>query len=192
MEENYIKIPNWIRKLEKLTYGQKIFYGVLLSFSNQEGYCYASNQYLADEMGTSKDVIIRWLSVLKKNNLIKIEIERDDKKEIISRKIFILGYVKEESEEIDNEKELSENFDLIWKEYPRKEGKNSAFKHYKAWKKGKKYSGKTIKLTNKQMWYAVQKYKEVIEKNKIEPKYIKMGSTFFNEAIYEYVEDVQN
>lgn len=190
MEENYIKIPSWILSKD-FTYGQKLLYGVINSLSNDKGYCYASNQYLAEILNTSKNTIANMLLVLKKNNLIKIEIERDAKKEIISRKIFVLGYVKEESEEIDFEKELSKSFDLIWKEYPRKEGKNSAFKHYKSWIKGKKYSGKTIKLTNKQMWYAVQKYKATIEKNKTEYQYIKMGSTFFNEAIYEYIEDVQ-
>lgn len=84
--------------------------------------------------------------------------------------------------------ELADNFDKIWKIYPRKDGKNTAFNHYKTWLKGKKYAGRTVKLTNKQMWYATKKYANLIEKNKIEKQYIKMGSTFFNEAIMEYVE----
>ena len=49
--------------------------------------------------------------------------------------------------------------------------------------------GKTIKLTNRQMWFATKKYADSIEKNKTEKQYIKMGSTFFNEAIMEYVEE---
>ena len=84
---------------------------------------------------------------------------------------------------------MAENFEKIWNLYPRKEGKNSAFNHYKAWLKGKKYAGKTIKLTNRQMWFATKKYADSIEKNKTEKQYIKMGSTFFNEAIMEYVEE---
>lgn len=87
--------------------------------------------------------------------------------------------------------ELSNNFDKIWQEYPRKEGKNSAFKYYKKWLKGKMYAGKRIKLTNKQMWYATKKYAEITEENKTERQFIKMGSTFFNEAIMEYVEEIQ-
>lgn len=87
------------------------------------------------------------------------------------------------------EKELAENFEKIWNLYPRKEGKNSAFNHYKAWLKGKKYAGKTVKLTNRQMWFATKKYANSIEKNKTERQYVKMGSTFFNEAIMEYVEE---
>ena len=80
-------------------------------------------------------------------------------------------------------KELADNFDKIWKIYPRKDGKNTAFNHYKSWLKGKQYAGRIIKLTNKQMWLATKKYADLIE------QYIKMGSTFFNEAIMEYVED---
>ena len=72
--------------------------------------------------------------------------------------------------------------------YPRKESKNSAFNHYKAWLNGKKYAGKKIKLTNKQMWYATKKYAEEVKKEKKEKQFIKQGSTFFNEAIMEYVD----
>ena len=36
------------------------------------------------------------------------------------------------------------------------------------------------------MWYAIRIYQCNIKKNKIEKQYIKMGSTFFNEAIFEY------
>ena len=84
---------------------------------------------------------------------------------------------------------LAEDFDKIWDIYPRKDGKNTAFKHYKAWLSGKKYAGRTVKLTNKQMWLAVKKYSDLMEKTKTDKQYIKMGSTFFNEAIMEYVEE---
>ena len=33
--------------------------------------------------------------------------------------------------------ELADNFDKIWKLYPRKDGKNTAYRHYKAWLEGK-------------------------------------------------------
>lgn len=84
------------------------------------------------------------------------------------------------------EDKLLSDFEQIWNIYPRKEGKNSAFSHYKSWIKGKKYAGKTIKLNNKQMWYAVKKYADEVKN--IEKKYIKMGSSFFNEKIMDYVE----
>lgn len=36
------------------------------------------------------------------------------------------------------------------------------------------------------MWYAVKVYKFELKENKQDAKYTKMGSTFFNEAIFEY------
>lgn len=89
----------------------------------------------------------------------------------------------------DEEQKLAEDFEKIWEIYPRKEGKNTAFKHYKSWLKGKKYAGKTIKLSNVQMWFAVKKYADMLIATKTEKQYIKMGSTFFNEAILEYVDN---
>lgn len=92
-------------------------------------------------------------------------------------------------EQEESLKELADNFDKIWKIYPRKDGKNTAFNHYKAWLKGKKYAGRTIKLTNRQMWLATKKYADLMKEKNTEKQYVKMGSTFFNEAIMEYVED---
>jgi len=90
------------------------------------------------------------------------------------------------------DEQLANDFDKIWRIYPRKDGKNTAFNHYKSWLKGKKYAGRTVKLTNRQMWYATKKYADLMEQNKTEKQYIKMGSTFFNEAIMEYVEVENN
>ena len=39
------------------------------------------------------------------------------------------------------------------------------------------------------MWLAVKKYADLMEEKQTEKQYIKMGSTFFNEAIMEYVEE---
>lgn len=87
----------------------------------------------------------------------------------------------------ERESFLSENFEKIWQIYPRKEGKAKAFKSYTTWLKGKKVCGKNRKLTNKQMWYAVKKYAE--ESKEKEKTFIKMGSTFFTDAILDYVEE---
>lgn len=95
---------------------------------------------------------------------------------------------EKQDEEEGSTKELADNFDKIWQIYPRKDGKNTAFNHYKAWLKGRNYAGRIVKLDNKQMWYATKKYADLVAKNKTEKQYIKMGSTFFNDAIMEYVE----
>ena len=95
---------------------------------------------------------------------------------------------EKQDEEEGSIKELADNFDKIWQIYPRKDGKNTAFNHYKAWLKGRNYAGRIVKLDNKQMWYATKKYADLVKENKTEKQYIKMGSTFFNDAIMEYVE----
>lgn len=95
---------------------------------------------------------------------------------------------EKQDEEEGSIKELADNFDKIWQIYPRKDGKNTAFNHYKAWLKGRNYAGRIVKLDNKQMWYATKRYADLVAKNKTEKQYIKMGSTFFNDAIMEYVE----
>ena len=40
------------------------------------------------------------------------------------------------------------------------------------------------------MYYAVQKYKKECETSKKEIEYIKHGDTFFNKAILDYVEEI--
>lgn len=84
---------------------------------------------------------------------------------------------------------LLDHFELIWKEYPNKKGKTKALEYYFQWIKGRKISGVTQKLTDKQMYYAVKRYKKECEKNNIEQQYIKHGDTFFNKAILDYIEN---
>lgn len=96
--------------------------------------------------------------------------------------------INNSDDDTKKESELLENFELIWQIYPRKEEKNTAFTHYKSWLKGKKYAGKKVKLSNKQMWLAVNRYNNYIEDNKVERQFIKKGSNFFKETIMEYVE----
>lgn len=88
----------------------------------------------------------------------------------------------------NKEQQLLEDFEKIWQIYPRKEGKSKAFAKYKIWLKGKKVLNETIKLTNKQIWFAVKKYAD--ESKEKEKTFIKMGSTFFADAILDYVEDL--
>ena len=77
-----------------------------------------------------------------------------------------------------------------WNEYPRKDDKAKAFKHYKAWIEGKKKSvfGKR-KLTNEQILDAVDRYNDYLRKNNIPREYTKMGGTFFNEGLLNFIEE---
>lgn len=94
----------------------------------------------------------------------------------------------EDEQDINSKKnQLAEDFEKIWNIYPRKEGKSKAFKNYTSWLKGRKVLNKTVKLTNKQIWFAVKRYAE--ESKEKEKTFIKMGSTFFADALLDYVEE---
>ena len=66
---------------------------------------------------------------------------------------------------------LEASFNTLWAEYPNKDGRKSAFNHFKASIKG----GATPERIQK----AIKNYKDHIKANKKE-KYTKNGSTFFN------------
>lgn len=93
------------------------------------------------------------------------------------------------SKDDDTKKELKKHFKLIWDIYPHKLGKAKAEEYFFKWVKGRKINDTTIKLTDKQMYLAVKKYKKECEDKQIEQQYIKHGDTFFNKAILDYVEN---
>lgn len=88
----------------------------------------------------------------------------------------------------DEEDDFRHDFEILWEHYPRKEGKLKAYQHYKSWMKGKSTSFGKIKLTNEQMLSAIEEYCRVLgERGTKEKRYIKMGDTFFNNDILDYL-----
>lgn len=90
---------------------------------------------------------------------------------------------KDIKEKYKKESDLRHDFEMIWSEYPRKHGKDTAFNAYKkAIEKG---------TTNEAILNGVRKYAEYIRINKIEQQFIKHGSTWFNQHCWddEYVID---
>lgn len=70
------------------------------------------------------------------------------------------------------QKQLEEDFDKLWKLYPRKEGKKKAYEAYKrAIKQG---------VTNKEIQAGIVNYLKQIKIQGTDKKYIKQGSTWFN------------
>ena len=92
---------------------------------------------------------------------------------------------------VNNElEELKKNFEIIYKSYPKKVGKTKAFESYKAFvTTGKVVNGTKHKLTNRQMWSAIARYKRQLEQNETEKQFIKNFDTFMNKAILDYVEE---
>ena len=87
--------------------------------------------------------------------------------------------------EINKESQLENDFEELWKLYPRKAGKAKAFKAYKsAIKQG---------ATNEQIRQGILNYIQWIKEHKTQAEYIKHGSTFFNERCWndELGSDIQ-
>ncbi len=77
-----------VRYDKELKANEKLLFSEITALANKYGYCTASNGYLADLYSVKKTTISHWLIHLKEKNYISIEIERNDKKEIVSRKIY--------------------------------------------------------------------------------------------------------
>lgn len=73
-----------------------------------------------------------------------------------------------------NDQLLEERFEKIWSEYPRKQGKKDALRHYKAWIKA------SSNHTDEYLLDKLEKYKAYLKANNTELRYVQKGSTWFN------------
>ncbi len=92
-EENrinyYAIIPAPVRYDKRLKSSEKLLYGEITALANKCGYCYAQNKYFAELYNVTIGTVSKWLSHMQKLGYIIIEIIRNNKKEIISRHIYI-------------------------------------------------------------------------------------------------------
>ena len=91
-EENvgyYSVIPATILYNKELKANEKLLYAIITSLACKEGYCFATNKYLAEKLGVNPKTISSWISDLRDRNFIKIELIRNKNKQIIQRKIYI-------------------------------------------------------------------------------------------------------
>lgn len=86
----YAVIPATIRYSKDLKANEKLLYGEITALSNKNGYCYAQNRYFAELYDVNIETVSRWLSHLQSLGFIKIDIKRNEKKEIIARYIYIV------------------------------------------------------------------------------------------------------
>ncbi len=84
----YAIIPSTILFNEKIKSNEKLLYAVITVLSNKEGYCYASNSYLARLLNAQPHTISKWVSHLKELGFVCLDIIKNDKGEIIQRRIY--------------------------------------------------------------------------------------------------------
>ena len=96
MDENNIQsnyyaiIPAYIRYNKELKFAERLLYGEITALSNKQGYCFASNRYFANLYDVSMSTISRWISHLVELNSLHVEVIRNEKKEIVERRIYVV------------------------------------------------------------------------------------------------------
>ena len=85
----YSIIPSKILYNKELKANEKLLYAMITSLACKEGYCFATNNYFAEELGVHPKTVSSWISDLRDKNFIKVEMVRKENKQIIQRKIYI-------------------------------------------------------------------------------------------------------
>lgn len=174
-----------------------VFITEIESLDNGKG-CYASNKYFSEFFGISKGRCSQIINNLSDKGYIKIDYDREGK-QVKKRTMKVVRklttpYLENYRPYLENDKEnntssntsnndqsdlkkireqqLEEDFNKLWKLYPRKEGKKKAFEAYKrAIKNG---------TTNKEIQTGIVNYLAQIRVQRTSKQYIKQGSTWFN------------
>lgn len=191
-----------VRYDKRLKPNEKLLFSEITALSNKRGYCNASNNYFAQLYDVTTVTASNWVKHLKDRGYIDVEMIYDGKQikerrifvnntpikenfntpkekfEDPIKKKFKGGVKKKFKENntrynnTSKNKQLEEDFEKLWKLYPRKEGKKKAFEAYKrAIKNG---------TTNKEIQTGIVNYLTQIRVQRTNKQYIKQGSTWFN------------
>jgi len=87
-DETFVIIPPTVLADKRLSAGEKMVYGRVFGFIKAYGYCKATNEYLGVHIGMSKNTVRNYLSKLYEYGYLRYELVRDEKKEVIDRKIY--------------------------------------------------------------------------------------------------------
>ena len=94
----YAVIPAHIRYNQELKFAERLLYGEITALSTKEGYCFASNRYFADLYNVSISTISRWISHLVQIGSIDIKIIRNEKNEVVERRLYIIDPYMQKSQ----------------------------------------------------------------------------------------------
>ena len=85
----YSIIPSKILYNKELKANEKLLYAMITSLACKEGYCFATNNYFAEELGVHPKTVSSWISDLRDKNFVIVELIRNENKQIIQRRIYI-------------------------------------------------------------------------------------------------------
>lgn len=138
-----------------------------------------TNGYVKNNVGGTADLTYGY----DKNNDTKINLLNNSSTNNSSTKENNHQQVDGVSSGSTEEEILKKEFEELWEQYPRKEGKSVAFKSYCKYRK----STKADYITEEDVEKGIEAYNRHIKANNIETKYIKQGSTYFNQRCWEDV-----
>ena len=84
----YAIIPAEVRYDNNLKANEKLLYAEITALSNKEGYCWSSNNYFADLFDVTPQTVSTWISNLKDKGHLERKIIRNDKKQVLKRKLI--------------------------------------------------------------------------------------------------------
>ena len=66
-----------------------MLYAIITSLACKEGYCFASNEYLAEKLGVNRKTVSSWITHLEEKKFIIREVIRNENQRILKRKIYL-------------------------------------------------------------------------------------------------------
>ena len=84
----FVIIPPTVLCDPRLSAGEKMVYGRVFGFIKAHGYCNASNDYIGQHIGMSKNTVRNYLSRLYDLGYLRYEVIRSESKEILERRIY--------------------------------------------------------------------------------------------------------
>lgn len=85
----YSIIPSKILYNKELKANEKLLYAMITSLACKEGYCFASNEYLAKKLGVNRKTVSSWITHLEEKKFIIREVIRNENQLILKRKIYL-------------------------------------------------------------------------------------------------------
>lgn len=92
----YAIIPSPVLECDKLRSSEKLFYATISILANEQGYCYATNKYLANKYNVHPKTISDWISNLKKYGFIEVILLRDENGKVYQRRLYIKDTINKE------------------------------------------------------------------------------------------------
>lgn len=182
---NFILIPANILSEQSIPASAKLLLGLIISLQSSKGFCYASNAYLAEQLGVSPKRVSSMIAELEALKLITREIKLSDKNEVTERKIstnfefdVALDPILKNKERVSPKTRggstqiqgegIPINEDIIYKDNKKKK-KDCSLRDSKFEEFWNEYGKKTGKIKAKELWDKLkeEEYDEVISATKV-------------------------